>query len=49
MIEAGEIDEQSVVNALTDAALSVGLNAGEIGTATKGTIGSGFRNGRLVA
>ncbi len=49
MVAAGEVDEQLAVDVLTDAALTVGLTLREIGHATKGTIGSGLRKGRVAA
>ena len=49
MIAAGEIDESTAVAVLTDAGLAVGLTASEIGDATRGTIGSGLRKGRVAA
>jgi len=49
MVTAREIAEQLAVDVLTDAALAVGLSHREIGHATKGTIGSGLRSGRVPA
>ncbi len=49
MVAAGEIDATIAVDVLTDAGLTVGLTVAEVGNATKGTIGSGLRNGRVVA
>ena len=48
MVTAREIAEQLAVDVLTDAALAVGLTPREIGHATKGTIGSGLRKGRVA-
>ncbi len=49
MVAHREIDEQVAVAVLTDAAREVGLTESEIGHATRGTIGSGLRKGRVAA
>ena len=49
MIAAGELDEATAVAALQEAGLTIGLTVSEIGDATRGTIGSGLRKGRVVA
>lgn len=48
MVTAGEVEERVAVEVLTEAALSVGLTAREIGDAHRGTVASGMRKG-LVA
>jgi hypothetical protein len=47
MVAAGQLDERTAVAALQEAGLASGLTVSEIGDAT--TIGSGLRNGRVVA
>jgi hypothetical protein len=49
MIAAGQLDERTAVAALQEAGLASGLTVSEIGDATRGTIGSGLRKGRVVA
>ncbi len=49
MIAAGDVEETVVVDVLTDAGRAVGLTANEIGDATRGTIASGLRKGRVAA
>lgn len=49
MIAAGEVAESVVVDVLSDAGLAVGLTASEIGDASRGTIASGLRKGRVAA
>ncbi len=49
MVAAGEIAKRLAVAVLTDAGIEVGLTVAEIGHATKGTIGSGLRKGRVAA
>ena len=49
MIAAGELEEATAVAALQEAGLAIGLTVSEIGDATRGTIGSGLRKGRVVA
>ena len=49
MVAAREVDERIVVDILADAGRAIGLTANEIGDATKGTIASGLRKGRVVA
>jgi hypothetical protein len=49
MVANGEIDEETAVQALQEAARAAGLTTSEIGDARKGTIGSGLRHSRRVA
>lgn len=49
LVAAGEVDQHTVVDILTDAALSIGLTQREVGDIARGTIASGLRKGRVEA